>query len=431
MKLLLALSIALACALALPARSAQETQPPAADQTTTPTPAAAAQPAAPARVPAHPAFYPSRRQLQSWLDTGYSAFSTDMAHDDAFGVPGVARWFWLPSTVVVIGDAAAVVGMSCETPQLLAAYTAWRGTRSALPEAQITEAVYSELAQQAGYCRFVVVGLSKQPSRSLGFEYVLNVNGVRYGQPLIASPSEQPTSSSSSLLNRRDYLHLSVEVVERFDVEYLVDIQGATYNRTQARSSLGYERRASGRQLPAMTEYSHLVTEIVDFPLLRDDGAPLIPADASTIALEILAPDASYAVNVSLAGDDSYLTDEPPMTNPMAAVTMTGWQKPKIGTARYPRTPVVVRLEDMMKGKDFGNRSITVCQQDATIPTVLASFGSEPRPSELRSLVRRLVEEGQKALATGELTIVADVRGRVVLQGKFSATSKKVILTVP
>ncbi len=434
MKRLLAFSIVLACALALPARSEQNAQPPAGDQTAAPTSAAIPQPAAPAPIPAHPALYPSERQLDAWLRAGYSAFTTGEAHDDVFSIWGVSRWLWQPPDPILVGDDAALVSASCETPQLLATDTAWRGTRSALPEARITEAVYSELAQQAGYCRFLVVGLTKSPAKSLGLEYVLRVNGRRYGEPLVSGTYLGPSTAPTRSIDSRDYASFSVELIEWTNLDYKVEANGTTYSRTDVQIQYGYRKTVSAAIVPRPqpSQNRYLVSEIVDFPLVQDDGAPVIPADAHTITLEVLAPAASYEVDISLDADQSYLDDEPPMTNPMAAVTVSAGRTepvPKITTASFPRTPAIIRLEELMKGEDFRDKRITVCQHDAAIPTVLASFGSEPKPSELRSLVRRMVEAGQGAMTSGELTIVVDIRGRPVLQGKYSAISKKVILT--
>lgn len=358
---------------------------------------------------AHPAFYPSEQQLKAWLDAARNAFTTGVAYDDAFSVPGISRWFWLPSQVTVIGDAGAVVGLSCEMPQLLATYTAWRGARSALPEAQITEAVYSELAQQAGYCRFVVVGLAKTSSPNLGLEYVLNVNGIRYGQPCISSPYDEPLSSSHSLLDRRDYKSLSVEVVERFDVEYVVDIQGKTYTRTQARSSVGYERRARMGQGGAATEYTHLITEIIDFPLLRDDGAPLIPADANTITLEMLASDASYEVSVNL---------------------MTGISGPRRGYLAFaPKSKLRQALEDIAKRPEYADWILKIYQMEPKVPTITISVQPGRSPSETRKALKALVLEGQKACEDGDLVVILEVRGRKVFEARYRPANKSVVVT--
>jgi hypothetical protein len=384
----------------------------------------------PVGIAAHPAFYPSERQLKGWVNAGYDAFTTGVAYDDAFSVPGVSRWFRLPSQVVVIGDAGAVVGLSCETPQLLATYTAWRGTRSALPEAQVIDAVYSQLAQQAGYCRFVVVGLAKTSSRDLGLEYVLNVNGIRYGQPRISSAYDEPLSSSHSLLDRRDYKYLSVEVVERFDVEYVVDIQGQTYNRREARSSVGYERRASLAQGGASVGYTHLVTEIVDFPLLRDDGAPLIPADADMITLEMLAPDASYEVSVNLQKDDSYLRDEAPMVDFMRAVTMIGIFGPRRGyLVVLPKTKLRQALEDIAKRPEYADWILKIYQMEPKVPTITISVQPGRSPYETKKALKALVLEGQKACEDGNLVLILDVRGRRLFEARYHPASKSVAVT--
>ncbi len=390
-KLVLALWVALACALTLSASDAAASQ------------------AAPARLAAHPAFDPSERQLKAWVDAGYNAFTTGVAYDDAFSVPGVSQWYWLPSEVVVIGNAAAVVGLSCETPQLLATYTAWRGTRSALPEAQVIDAVYSQLAQQAGYCRFVVVGLAKTSSRDLGLEYVLNVNGIRYGQPRISSPFDEPLSSSHSLLDRRDYQCLSVEVVERFDHEYLVDIQGKTYTRTQARSSVGYERRASVKQGGATVGYTHLVTEIVDFPLLRDDGAPLIPADADMITLEMLAPDASYEVSVNLR---------------------TGISSKSLGyLVLAPKSRLHQALEDIAKRPEYADWVLKIYQMEPRVPTITISVQPGRSPYETKKALKALVLEGQKACEDGNLVVILEVGARRLFEARYHPASKSVVVT--
>jgi hypothetical protein len=392
----------------------------------------AAQSTAPAPIAAHPAFYPSQRQLSAWLYAGYNAFTSGEAHDDVFGIWGVDRWYWLPAEVIPVGADAALAGVSCETPQLLATYAAWRGTRSALSETRTCEAVCSQLAEQAGYCRFLVVGLTKSPAESLGLEYVLRVNGLRYGEPRVSSSYGRAFTVPSASTDSRNYVYVSVEVMEQYDIEYEAEVEGKTYQRAEIQTSVGYKRTTTvsvvRRSQPSPCRY--LVSEIVDFPLLRDDGAPVIPADASMITLEALAPSASYEVSVSLTKDHSYLRDEPPMTNPMAAVTMTAGQKPRITTAPSPRTPVVIRLEDALKGPEFKGQQVTVCQRDAKIPLVLVSFPSELKPSELRAAVRRLVEEGQRALADGELRIVADVRGRQVMEGRYSVAAKRAVLRV-
>jgi len=408
----------------------EKAQPPTGQPSAAaPSPDSTPQQITPVRIAAHPAFYPSERQLKAWLDAGYDAFTTGVAHDDAFSVPGVSRWFWLPSQVVVIGDAGAVVGLSCETPQLLTTYTAWRGMRSALLEAQVTDAVYSQLAQQAGYCRFVVVGLSKS-SRGLGLEYVLNVNGIRYGQPRISSPYDEPLSSSHSLLDRRDYKYLSVEVVERFDVEYVVDIQGKTYNRTEARSSVGYERRASVTQWEASVGYTNLVTEIIDFPLLRDDGAPLIPADADMITLEMLAPDAAYEVSMNLQKDDSYLRDEAPMVDFMRAVTMVGIITPPRGYLVFaPKTKLRQALEDIAKRPEYADWILKIYQMEPKVPTITISVQPGRSPYETKKALKALVLEGQKACEDGNLVVILDVRGRKVFEARYRPASKSVVLT--
>jgi hypothetical protein len=428
---LVAYLAALTAALALPARGVDVARPPREQA-----PAATSLPSVPDERPVpspvagHPSFYPSERQLKAWVDAGYSAFATGVAHDDAFDVPGISRWFWLPSEVVVIGDAGAVVGISCETPQLLAAYTAWRGTRSALPEAQITDAVYSQLAQQRGYCRFVVVGLGKSP-RGLGLEYVLNVNGVRSGQPRVSSPQDEPLSSAHDLLDRRDYRYLSVEVAERFDVEYVVDIQGRTYNRTQARSSVGYERRASVRQAEAASGYTHLVTEIVDFPLVREDGTPLVSADTDAIILEMLAPDASYEVNVSLREDESYLQDELPMVDLTRAVTMAGLSAPpRAKLASVAQSSKVRRaLEEMAERPAFTHWILKVSQADPKVPIVTISVQPGRSAYETRKALKAIVLEAQTSCEDGSLLVILEEGGRKFLQGQYHAASRSVVVT--
>jgi len=429
-KWVMVLTVCVILASACGAVGKEEAQPPtgrpgAAAPSLDPTP----QQTTPVQIAAHPALYPSERQLNAWLDAGRSAFATGVAYDDAFSVPGVSRWFWLPSQVVVIGDAGAVVGLSCETPQLLATHAAWRGTRSALPEAQVTDAVYAQLAQQAGYCRLVVVGLAKSPSEGLGLEYVLNVNGVRYGQPRISSPYDEPLSSSHSLLDRRDYNYLSVEVVERFDVEYKVDIQGKTYNRTEARSSVGYERRVSVSQREAGTVYTHLVTEIIDFPLLRDDGAPLIPADAEIITLEMLAPDASYEVNLNLRKDESYLRNEAPMVDFMRAVTMVGISAPPRGYLVFaPKSKLHQALEDIAKRPEYADWILEIHQIEPKVPTITISVQPGRSPYETKKALKALVLEGQKACEEGNLVVILEVRGRKLFEASYRPASKSVVV---
>lgn len=349
-----------------------------------------------------------------------------------FSIWGVNRWYWEPEEAAPVGADAALVGVRCEAPQLLATYAAWKGTRTAVSEATVVDAVYRQLAEQRGYCRFVVVGLAKSPARGLGLDYVLNVNGRRYGEPSVSSSYGEALTRPSDSIDTVDYAYISVEIVERLNLDYAVaDPDGRTYERAEIRTSIRYERKALA---PAVrpsrpSPYRYLVSETVDFPLVLDDGTPTIRADAKTVTLEVLAPSASYEVSVGLTKDESYLEDERPMTNPMAAVTMTAGQTPRITTAPFPRTPVVIRLEEVLKETDLKDQQITVCQRDAKIPVVLVSFPSAPNPYQLRTTIRRLVQEGQKVLTAGELTIVADVRGRKVLEGKYSAVARKAVLT--
>jgi hypothetical protein len=253
------------------------------------------------------------------------------------------------------------------------------------------------------------VGLAKTSSPNLGLEYVLNVNGIRYGQPCISSPYDEPLSSSHSLLDRRDYKSLSVEVVERFDVEYVVDIQGKTYTRTQARSSVGYERRARMGQGGAATEYTHLITEIIDFPLLRDDGAPLIPADANTITLEMLASDASYEVSVNL---------------------MTGISGPRRGYLAFaPKSKLRQALEDIAKRPEYADWILKIYQMEPKVPTITISVQPGRSPSETRKALKALVLEGQKACEDGDLVVILEVRGRKVFEARYRPANKSVVVT--
>jgi len=367
----------------------------------------AEQKATPVKPTVHPTFCRSEEQLRSWVEAGYKAFASGKAYDDGFSVPGVSQWYWLPSEVTLIGDAGAVVGISCETPQLLATYTAWRGTRSALPEAQAVDAINSQLAQQAGYCRFVVVGLTRSGAEDFGLEYVLRVNGTRYGQPRVSSPYDQPLSAAQSLLDRRDYRYLSVLMAERFDVEYSVDVQGKTYTRTQARASVGYERQASVVQIRPVTWYTQLVTEIVDFPLVRDDGAPLIAADASVITLEMLAPDASYEVNVNLT---------------------TGFFRPRLGY-QVLETKLRQTIEEITKRPEYADWVLRVSQADPKVPTISMSVEDGWAPSAIRRALKAIVIEGQKVCEDGNLVIILDVRGRKTFEARYRPESESVLVT--
>jgi hypothetical protein len=92
-------------------------------------------------------------------------------------------------------------------------------------------------------------------------------------------------------------------------------------------------------------------------------------------------------------------------------------------------TPITKRMNEALRRPELARLGIHIWQPDARIPAVLVSFVSDPKPSELNAAVRLLIEEGQKALHSGELSIIADVRGRRVLQGRYSMISKKVVLT--
>ena len=405
----------------------EEAQPPAV-QPSAAAPSPESTPQQITRVAAHPALYPSERQLDSWVRAGCSAFNTGEAHDDVFSIWGVERWFWVPPDITSVDADVALLAVSCETPQLLATHAAWRGTRSALPDTRIIQTVYSQLAEQAGYCRFLVVGLTKSPAESLGLEYVLNVHGVRCGEPSVSSFYGGAYTVPSESADGRDYTYVSVEFAERLDVEYAVEVEGTTYDRASIRRSVGYERRTSVSVVhrPTPAPYRYLVSEIVDFPLLRDDGLPLIPADAHTIALEMLAPAASYEVSVSIEKDDSYLRDEPPMVDFMRAVTMIGISGPRRGVAFPPKSTLRQALEDIAKRPEYADWILKIYQVEPKVPTITISVQPGRSPYETKKALKALVLEGQKACEDGNLVVILDVRGRRLFEARYHPASKSV-----
>jgi hypothetical protein len=260
---------------------------------------------------------------------------------------------------------------------------------------------------------------------------VLRVDGIRYGQPDVSSAFGESLSSAPDLLGVRDYAYLSVGVVERLDVPYVVDIQGKAYDRTQVRSSVGYERQVSVRRTGSVTTgYNHLMAEIVDFPLLHGDGAPAIPADASTITLELLALGASYEVSFGLRKDDSYLRDEPPITNPLRAVTMAGVAGPSpmpVGLAR--KSKLRLALEDVAKRAEYADWILDLSQLDPKVPVITISVQPGRSPYETKKALKALVMEGQKACEAGELLVILEENGRRFLQAQYHSRANSVTVT--